>query len=72
METGGTEFVIAGSGRRKQEKSDNQRIELNYTVKTWAEDMATQGCDQSADSAAGNGGAARAAPTKEANLAAKR
>jgi hypothetical protein len=33
-----------------------------YTDFTWVEDMATQGCDQSADSAAGMKGAAQAAP----------
>ena|SRR5579864_4039251 len=32
-----------------------------YTDLTWAEGTATQGCDRSADSAAGNGGAAPAA-----------
>jgi hypothetical protein len=32
-----------------------------YTDLTWAEDMATQGCDQSADPAAGMAWAAQAA-----------
>ena len=40
-----------------------------YTDFTWAEGMATQGCDQSADPAAGMAGAASAAPTKVAILA---
>ena len=34
---------------------------IGYTDSTWAEDMAPQGCDQSADPAAGNAWAARAA-----------
>jgi hypothetical protein len=33
-----------------------------YTDFIWAEDMATQGCDQSADSAVGMKGVAQAAP----------
>jgi len=47
-----------------------QRI---YTDLTWAEDMATQGCDQSADSAAGmaRGGVSRS-ESQAAILAAKR
>src|SRR5579872_2791919 len=34
-----------------------------YTDFTWAEDMATQGCDQSADSAAGMKGGGGSRPT---------
>jgi hypothetical protein len=34
---------------------------IGYSDSTWAEDMAPQGCDQSADPAAGNAWAARAA-----------
>jgi hypothetical protein len=41
-----------------------------YTDLTWAEDMATQGCDQSADSAAGMEGGVQ--PPFEFILAGKR
>src|SRR5580698_6175537 len=42
-----------------------------YTDFTWAEDMATQGCDQSADSAARMLGAAAAAPAAKLHSGAK-
>jgi len=43
---------------------------IGYSDSTWAEDMAPQGCDQSADPDAGNAWAAQAAFA--AFLAAKR
>jgi hypothetical protein len=43
----------------ESKKEPSEMSEVNYTVKTWAEDTATQGCDRSADPAAGMEGAAR-------------
>jgi hypothetical protein len=42
------------------QKSQDPAV-IGYSDNTWAEDMAPQGCDQSADPAAGNAWAAQAA-----------
>ena len=44
---------------------------MNYSVNTWAEDKATQGCDPSADSAAGMAGGEKP-PGSAAILAVRR
>jgi hypothetical protein len=43
-----------------------------YTDFTWAEDMATQGCDQSADSAAGMTGGDGSRPASRAAILARK
>ena len=42
-------------------KTSQDSAVIGYADSTWAEDMAPQGCDQSADPAAGNAWAAQAA-----------
>ena len=53
----------SGFWSRKARKGSADSTELNYAVKTWAEDRALQGWNPSADSAAGMaGGVSRPAP----------
>jgi len=53
--------VITQGHTPRQRKSSQGSAMIGYSDSTWAEDMAPQGCDQSADPAAGNAWAARAA-----------
>ena len=53
--------VITQGYTSRQRKSSQGSAMIGYSDSTWAEDMAPQGCDQSADPAAGNAWAARAA-----------
>ena len=63
--------VVITQGRTsRQRKTSPSSVIIGYSGSTWAEDMAPQGCDQSADPAAGNAWAAQAAFV--AFLAAKR
>jgi hypothetical protein len=63
--------VVITQGRAsRQRKTSLGSVMIGYSDSTWAEDMAPQGCDQSADPAAGNAWAAQAAFA--AFLAAKR
>jgi hypothetical protein len=62
--------VITQDRASRQRKSSPGWAMISYSDSTWAEDMAPQGCDQSADPEAGNAWAAQAAFA--AFLAAKR
>jgi len=54
--------VVITQGRASwQRKTSPGSARIGYSGSTWAEDMAPQGCDQSADPAAGNAWAAQAA-----------
>ena len=53
--------VITQGHMSRQRKSSQGSAMIGYSDSTWAEDMAPQGCDQSADPAAGNAWAAQAA-----------
>src|SRR4051812_18204378 len=62
--------VITHDRSLRQCKTSQDSAVIGYSDNTWAEDMAPQGCDQSADPAAGNAWAAQAASA--AFLAGKR
>jgi hypothetical protein len=54
--------VVITQGRTsRQRKISPGSVMIGYSDSTWAEDMAPQGCDQSADPEAGNAWAAQAA-----------
>jgi hypothetical protein len=53
--------VITHGRASRQRKTSPGSAMIGYSDRTWAEDMAPQGCDQSADPAAGNAWAAQAA-----------
>jgi hypothetical protein len=53
--------VITHGRASRQRKTSPGSAMIGYSDSTWAEDMAPQGCDQSADPAAGNAWAAQAA-----------
>jgi len=53
--------VITHDRSLGQRKKSQDSAVIGYSDNTWAEDMAPQGCDQSADPAAGNAWAAQAA-----------
>jgi hypothetical protein len=54
--------VVITQGRTsRQRKTSPSSVMIGYSDSTWAEDMAPQGCDQSADPEAGNAWAAQAA-----------
>lgn len=55
--------VITHGRRRRQWKTSRIYGNVSYTDRTWAEGMAPQGCDQTADPAAGMRGRRRAAST---------